>query len=103
MSIFKKYKDYLQDNLEGYWFKRKLYGYGWAPAKWQGWLVTLLVTAFVVWQAITLDSGGVEPTAAELESFFIRIGVAIIILIVIAAVKGEKPRWQWGIPEQKED
>lgn len=26
-------------NEKKFWFKRKRYGYGWAPSTWQGWLV----------------------------------------------------------------
>lgn len=36
MSLIKNCVEYLKDNPEGYWFKRKLYGWGWTPAKWQG-------------------------------------------------------------------
>ena len=28
MSIFKNYREYYKNNPEGYWFKRKLYGWG---------------------------------------------------------------------------
>jgi hypothetical protein len=34
MKLFKEYTDYLKDNPQGYWFKRKLYGWGWTPARW---------------------------------------------------------------------
>jgi len=49
--MIKEYIKYLKDNPEGYWFKAKLYGFGWAPAAWQGWLVL-----FVYIVAITLFS-----------------------------------------------
>src|SRR3989344_3809139 len=32
------YTEYLRVNPKGYWFKRKLYGWGWVPVRWQGWL-----------------------------------------------------------------
>ena len=35
--MIKEYVSYLKDNPNGYWFKRKLYGWGWTPATWQGW------------------------------------------------------------------
>ena len=37
--MIKEYIAYLKDNLKRYWFKSKLYGWGWVPVKWQGWLV----------------------------------------------------------------
>ena len=33
--MFKNYLDYIRDNPKGYWFKRKPFGYGWTPVKWQ--------------------------------------------------------------------
>lgn len=41
-NYIKKYIEYLKDNPEGFWFKRKLYGWGWIPVKWQGWLVIVI-------------------------------------------------------------
>jgi len=40
--MIKEYIAYLKDNPQGYWFKAKLYGWGWDPAIWQGWLVLLV-------------------------------------------------------------
>jgi hypothetical protein len=30
--MFKRQLDYLRNNPQRYWFKRKLYGWGWTPA-----------------------------------------------------------------------
>ena len=30
------FKEYIRNNPKGYWFKRKLYGWGWFPVKWEG-------------------------------------------------------------------
>ena len=30
--MIKEYIAYLKDNPQGYWFKARLYGWGWAPA-----------------------------------------------------------------------
>lgn len=37
--MLKEYLEYLKDNPKHLWFKRKLYGWGWVPVRWQGWLV----------------------------------------------------------------
>jgi len=37
--MLKKYIAYLKDNPKRYWFKAKMYGWGWTPVKWQDWLV----------------------------------------------------------------
>ncbi|MEK7635349.1 MAG: hypothetical protein AAB446_02900 [Patescibacteria group bacterium] len=97
--MFEKYKEYYKNNPEGFWFKRKLYGWGWTPVKWQGWLVILAFVAFLVWNGLSLGS---EPTDTTLTWFFVKIAVAVILLILICYKKGEKPRWQWGIPKDED-
>lgn len=89
-NIMKRYIEYLKNNPEGYWFKRKLYGWGWTPARLQGWLVTLVfVLAVVAIAAIFIPSG-------NLTAYFISLAIAIAALILIAYKTGEKPRWSWG-------
>lgn len=92
----KNYISYLQDNPKNYWFKARLYGWGWAPAKWQGWVVILMYLAFVFWEANKLQ--GLEQAQQEElpVGYFVKILIATSILIAIAYQKGEKPRWQWG-------
>lgn len=45
--MIKEYIAYLKDNPQGYWFKAKLYGWGWAPVKWQGLLVIAISIAIL--------------------------------------------------------
>lgn len=77
------------------WFKRKLYGWGWTPAAWQGWLVLLVYGIVLV--CILTEINTESPAAGD-----ILLGVSLPImllttaLIVICYRKGEKPRWQWG-------
>lgn len=64
MNLIKDHIDYLKDNPEGYWFKRKLYGYGWTPARPAGWLtlfVYLGVLLLGVWYANTTGIEKAEP------------------------------------------
>ncbi|USN45567.1 MAG: hypothetical protein H6502_00335 [Candidatus Woesearchaeota archaeon] len=92
MSLtFKKYLSYLQDNPKGYWFKRKLFGWGWTPATWQGWLILLL---FVVYAFVVARKFAFQQNSSVFLSYLF-LGVAL--LIIVAYVKGEKPRWQWGL------
>lgn len=81
------------------WFKRKLYGYGWTPASWEGWLVTLLYAVFVVgasqFYGVYLKLGIFDEKRLTVV-FFAAVILATAILIKIAIVKGETPRWQWG-------
>lgn len=94
-NYIKKYMAYLKDNPEGYWFKRKLYGWGWTPVKWQGWLVVAIAVAIAVlgvWVGQIDDA----PGAA-----FLGFLIMIAIILFFGFRKDEKPRWQWGPPDKK--
>jgi len=91
----KNYLRYMRDNPKGYWFKRKLYGWGWVPVKWEGWLVTLGFVAIILLSVLFLSPRG-DPTAADPTFFFGVIIISIIVLIGICHKTGEKPRWAWG-------
>ena len=94
MNIFKKYSEYLRDNPEGYWFKRKLYGWGWTPARWQGWVVLVVYIIGVMAFAFTIDEN--SPSREVMFTGILPIILLTIGLIRICYKKGEKPRWQWG-------
>lgn len=96
MNIFKRYIEYIRDNPEGYWFKRKLYGWGWTPVKWQGWLVVACVVAFVAFGFYVGETDD-APGAALLGLL-----VGFAVLFFFGYRKGEKPRWQWGFPKDEE-
>ena len=95
--MLKKYFDYFKNNPEGYWFKKKLYGWGWTPVKWQGWLVIGLFILFMILNGMNL---GEYPTDSQLTWFFVRTIIGVCILIFICYKTGEKPSWQWGIPKK---
>jgi hypothetical protein len=94
MNIIQEYIEYLKDNPKGYWFKRKLYGWGWAPARTEGWLVILVYIVGVIFFALKAEESMslVDASRTVIAPIFI----LTFILIVICYEKGEKPRWQWG-------
>jgi len=94
MSIIRGYIDYLKDNPERYWFKRKLYGWGWTPATWQGWLITLIYIVLIFSFALTLDENSSDREVAF--TFLLPLILLTTTLMYIAYKKGESPRWQWG-------
>jgi len=100
--MINEYIAYLKDNPEGYWFKAKLYGWGWTPATWQGWLVLVVYVTLIV-----ADFARIEATSqSENDTLFIflpRMALFTILLVYISYKKGEKPRWQWGLPKNKND
>ena len=82
--------EYLKDNPKEYWFKRKLYGWGWVPVKWQGWLVVFIGLAIFI-ASIYIGETDDAPGA-------VIIGLILMIAIIFAFGywKGEKPKWSWG-------
>lgn len=95
MNFISKYSLYLKDNPEGLWFKRKLYGYGWTPARWQGWAVIAVYLVLVVKVFLRADSTS-HSNSDTLINFAIPFIIFTLALIIICRVKGETPRWQWG-------
>lgn len=92
------YKDYYKDNPEGYWFKRKPYGWGWVPVRWQGWCVVLVYIALVLAVAFSQEKStlGNPDSGSNALVHLLPILVLTALLIVLCYKKGEKPRWQWG-------
>ncbi|MDP2705666.1 MAG: hypothetical protein Q8O49_00450 [bacterium] len=93
-----EYKRYLKDNPEGHWFKAKLYGWGWMPVKWQGWVTILVFIVLIILNSFRLDSD--NPSPEEVRGFISQTIILVLLLILICWKKGEKPRWQWGVPEK---
>jgi hypothetical protein len=79
-------------NQPTFWFPAKRYGWGWGlPVRWQGWLVFVGYLG-LVYAGISYF----RPRQAAL-SFLLYAAVLTAVLIVIVALKGERPvRWRWG-------
>lgn len=88
------YKKYAEDNPQHYWFKRKLFGWGWTPVTWQGWLVIIIYVALVLAAALTIDDDSSQREVVF--TFIIPVVLLTLLMIKIAYRKGEKPKWQWG-------
>src|SRR5579863_5817677 len=98
MNLFQKYVAYLKDNPNHYWFKRKLYGWGWTPATWQGWLVILGFVLFVAAQEILFTF--TPQGTSDIILFLANVFLGVIALLLIGKIKGEKLKWQWGTPKK---
>lgn len=100
--MIKEYINYIKDNPQGYWFKAKLYGWGWTPVKWQGWLVILVYIALILTLVLTREETipGNPDSGNNFLTFALPIILLTILLIFICYKKGEKPRWQWGPPKR---
>jgi hypothetical protein len=103
MNIVKEYIKYLKDNPQGYWFKAKLYGWGWTPVKWQGWCVIFLYIVLILGLMLVRENDipGNPDSGSNILTFALPIIVLTALLVIVAYKKGEKPRWQWGLPKEK--
>jgi len=79
--MFKKYIDYFNDNPQKLWFKRKLYGWGWVPVTWQGWLVLGVYIALLVVFSLTIDEN--SPPREVAFTFFLPVTLLTIALFRI--------------------
>ena len=101
MSFFRRYVRYLRDNPEHYWFKRKIFGWGWTPATWEGWAILLIFIAIITANAFRLDDEFYIP---ETVYYFVgETAVLVLVLIYICYKTGEPPKWMWYFPPEKED
>ncbi len=96
--MIKKYIAYFKNNPEGYWFKAKIFGWGWTPVTWQGWLITII---FVLMIYIISVINKAFPSFNNDWPFVLAVIVLAGAFIFIAYKKGEKPSWRWGIPKDK--
>lgn len=99
MHFFARYVAYLKHNPEGYWFKRKVWGWGWVPARWQGWLSLLILIAAFVLILVPFVSNP-APTPADIGRFAACVLLWIGAIIALCYLTGEPPRWQWGLPAE---
>lgn len=99
MNIFEEYHAYLADNPKGYWFKRKPYGFGWTPARWQGWLLTIVYLAFI-FGLVFFTTKDTDNLAAETLLWPI-IGATLLFLAVCWRT-GEPLKWQWGLKKRSD-
>lgn len=97
--MIKEYIEYLKDNPQGHWFKPKLYGWGWTPARWQGWLVILVYVVLVFLFSLTINEN--SSPREVVFTFILPIVLLTATLIRICYKTGEKPHWQWGPPRKK--
>ena len=81
--------------MKKHWFKAKNYGWGWAPATWQGWLILGLFVLIVVKVFFEIDARS-HSVSDTLMNFVPRLVSFTAILIFICYKTGEKPEWRWG-------
>lgn len=81
-------------NQNGYvWFKARMFGWGWMPVAWQGWLVVFLFAAAISFIFALIDSRS-HSVSDTLIAFFFPNGLALFCMfLAICYVTSEKPSW----------
>lgn len=77
------------------WFKAKLYGWGWNPITWQGWLATLVYCVGIVTFFTFVDFND-RSMSDTLLRFVVPFAIFTGLFIMLCYTKGERPRWRWG-------
>ena len=98
MNFYERYSAYVKDNPKGYWFKAKLYGWGWTPVRWQGWAVIGVYIITTILFSLTIDND--SPPREVMFTFVLPVVFLTVLLFRICYRKGERPHWQWGPPKK---
>lgn len=77
------------------WFKRKLYGWGWYPSTWQGWVVILIYVLMLIESFKRIDALS-HSVSDTLLNFVPQTFIFTLILVIVCYKTGEKPKWSWG-------
>ena len=91
-----------QNKEKKLWFKNKTYGYGWYPASIEGWMCIIVYVLFIALLSTSLGGDNVTVRGTVLP-YFLYVVFATFLLIYTAYKHGEKPKWQWGKKEPKEN
>ena len=75
-----------------YWFKAKIYGYGWYPATWQAWLIILVYLVIFMALVFVFESN----MEKYMVFYFVSIFAVTGLLVYISYKKGEPAKWRWG-------
>lgn len=101
MRVIRRYLEYLRNNPKQYWFKRRAYGWGWVPARKEGWAAILVFILLLL-----LPTPFANSLSLSEEQFAIAYSIYTLILsailVLISYLKGEKPKWSWGLPKSEE-
>ena len=98
--MIQQYINYIKDNPKGYWFKAKWYGWGWTPARWQGFLVLGVYVVLVLSIGFSADANS-HSVSDTLYGVTLPFLVLTAVLLAICWKKGERPHWSWGPKSKK--
>jgi hypothetical protein len=73
-----------------FWFKRKLYGWGWEPATKEGWAVIFVYIVLLI--LILTNLRNINTPEELILKIVLPSFVLSLVLIFVSYKKGEKPR-----------
>jgi hypothetical protein len=87
----------MKDKKRQYWFKRRMYGYGWIPVTWQGWASIAVFSIVLIGVGLIFPPDeGADALSYESVRFIAIVAVLIVGLLLVSYKKGPKPKWRWG-------
>lgn len=82
--------------MQHYWFKPKRYGYGAAPASWEGWALTIAYVAILAAMSAWVTERALRGESS-IVTFLILTFVVTLVFVAIAWRTTEGGwRWRWG-------
>jgi hypothetical protein len=81
--------------MDQYWFKLYRYGFGWYPASWKGWLITLIYALLIIYGAAFFQKHIVNRIDT-LIAFSPVLILSTIMFLIIVIKTGEKTHWRRG-------
>lgn len=79
-----------------YWFKRRLYGYGWVPVTWQGTVITVVPLLAIIGLTYLYLTDEGDPTPRGTFCYLATIVLLVGVLVGLSYLTGPKPKWRWG-------
>jgi hypothetical protein len=77
------------------WFRAKMYGWGWYPATWQGWVTLALYSYLIIFMFRNVDQSS-HSASDTLINFTLPAIALTALFIFLCYGTGEKPEWRWG-------
>ncbi len=74
------------------WFRTKVYGWGWIPCSWEGWVVIFAFILFLVRDFLRIDENSLSASDT-LRPFIGHMVIAILVLVAISYWKGDRAKW----------
>lgn len=94
LLLINKFMTKNKNTKNNVWFRAKMYGWGWYPISWQGWILTLLYLVGIL--QFAANANQLHSASDILMNFTIPFVIDTIFLLTICYAKGERPRWRWG-------